>query len=44
MKDYPDAMSLWERESVAAEAFLAVERKARKPSKKKTAPKQKRHG
>jgi hypothetical protein len=35
LKDYPDGMSLWEKESLAAEAFLAAERKARKPSKKK---------
>jgi len=37
LKDYPDGMSLWEKESLAAEAFLAAERKARKPSKKKPA-------
>jgi hypothetical protein len=30
-------MSLWEKESLAAEAILAAERKARKPSKKKAA-------
>jgi hypothetical protein len=28
-------MSLWEKESLAAEQFLAAERKAKKPSKKK---------
>jgi hypothetical protein len=42
LKDYPDGMSLWEKESLAAEAFLAAERKARKPSKQKAALKQKR--
>jgi hypothetical protein len=43
LKDYPEAMSLWERESLAAEAFFAAERKAKKRSKK-TALKQKRRG
>jgi hypothetical protein len=36
-------MSLWEKESLAAEAFLAADRKTRRPSKKKAAPKQMRH-
>jgi len=36
-------MSLWEKESRAAEAFLAAERKARKLSEKKAALKQKGH-
>ena len=35
--DYPGNMSMWEKESLAAEACLAAERKARKPSKKKVA-------
>jgi hypothetical protein len=35
--DYPGNMSMWEKESLAAEAYLAAERKARKPSKKKAA-------
>ena len=35
--DYPSNMSMWEKESLAAEAYLASERKARKPSKKKVA-------
>jgi hypothetical protein len=43
LKDYPEAMSLWEKESCAAEAFLAAERKAKKRSTKKTALKRKRH-
>jgi hypothetical protein len=43
LKNYPEGMSLWEKESLAAEAFLAAERKARKPSKKKAVLKQKRH-
>jgi hypothetical protein len=42
LKDYPDGMSLWEKESLAAEAFLASERKATKLSKQKAARKQKR--
>jgi hypothetical protein len=33
--DYPGNMSMWEKESLAAEAYLAAERKGRKPSKKK---------
>jgi hypothetical protein len=37
LKDYPEFMSLWEKESGAAETFLAAERKARKPSNKKVA-------
>jgi hypothetical protein len=40
LKDYPERMSLWEKESRAAEAFLAAERKAMQPSKKKAALKQ----
>jgi hypothetical protein len=35
--DYPSNMSMWEKESLAAEAYLAAERKARKPSKKNAA-------
>jgi hypothetical protein len=35
-------MSLWEKESLAAEAFLAAERKARKLSRQKAPVKQKR--
>jgi hypothetical protein len=31
--DYPDSMSLYERESLAAEAKLAAERKIRKRAK-----------
>jgi len=42
LKDYPEGMSLWEKESLAAEAFLAAERKARKLSKQKPAVKRKR--
>jgi len=33
--DYPGNMSMWEKESLAAEAYLAAERKGRKPSKTK---------
>jgi len=42
LKDYPEGMSLWEKESLAAEAFLAAERKARKLSRQKAPVKQKR--
>jgi hypothetical protein len=42
LKNYPDGMSLWEKESLAAEAFLAAERKARKLPKQKPTPKRKR--
>jgi hypothetical protein len=39
-RDYPINMSLWEKESLAAEAVLAAERKAKKAfSKKQFAPK-----
>jgi hypothetical protein len=39
-RDYPINMSLWEKESLAAEAVLAAERKAKKTlSKKQFAPK-----
>jgi hypothetical protein len=41
--DYPSIVSMWERESLAAEAFLAAEKHARKLSKKKATPKHKRH-
>jgi hypothetical protein len=41
--DYPGNMSMWEKESLAAEAFLAAERKASQPTKKKAALKQGRH-
>lgn len=34
---------MWEKESLAAEAFLAAERKASQPPKKKAALKQGRH-
>jgi len=37
LKDFPEFMSLWEKESLAAEQFLSAERKARRPSKKKVA-------
>lgn len=40
LKEYAEGMSLWEKVSLAAEAFPAAERKARKPSKKKAALKQ----
>jgi hypothetical protein len=41
--DYPSNMSLWEKESLAAEAGLAAERKAKKAFlKKKFAPKKNR--
>jgi hypothetical protein len=30
VKDYPAGMSLWEKESLAAEAVLAAQRKAKK--------------
>jgi hypothetical protein len=37
-KNYPANMSLWEKESLAAEAVIAAERKAKKkPAKKKPA-------
>jgi hypothetical protein len=40
VRDYPSNMSLWERESLAAEAVLAAERKVRKAFlKKQFAPK-----
>jgi hypothetical protein len=42
LKDYPDGMSLWEKESVVAGAFLSPQKKARKTSKHMTAPKRKR--
>jgi hypothetical protein len=35
VNDYPSGMSLWEKESLAAEAVLAAERKAKKKSSKK---------
>ena len=35
LRDYPDGMSLWAKESLAAEAFLAAKRNARKLSKQK---------
>jgi hypothetical protein len=39
-QDYPSNMSLWERESLAAEAVLAAERKAKNASlRKQSAPK-----
>jgi hypothetical protein len=34
-RDYPSNMSLWEKESLAAEAVLTAERKAKKPFFKK---------
>jgi len=40
VRDYPSNMSLWEKESLAAEAVLAAERKAKKAFfKKQFAPK-----
>jgi hypothetical protein len=41
VKDYPINMSLWEKESLAAEAILAAEKKAKKKLYKKK-PTQKR--
>jgi len=39
-RDYPSNMSLWERESLAAEAILSTVSKAKKAfSKKQSAPK-----
>jgi hypothetical protein len=39
-RDYPSNMSLWEKESLAAEAVLTAERKAKKAFfKKQFAPK-----
>ena len=35
--DYPTNISIWEKESLAAEAYLAAERKAGKPSRKNAA-------
>jgi hypothetical protein len=43
LKDYPAGLSLWEKESLAAEAYLADDKKARKPSKKKATLKRERH-
>jgi len=37
--DYPDSMSLYERESLAAEARLAAERKIKKRPKPSSNPK-----
>jgi hypothetical protein len=37
--DYPDSMSLYERESLAAEAKLAAERKIKKRQKPSSNPK-----
>jgi hypothetical protein len=43
VRDYPINMSMWEKESLAAEAILATERKAKKKlSKKKPAAKRDR--
>jgi hypothetical protein len=38
VKDYPTSMSLWEKESLAAEAVLAAERKAKKKRAIKKGP------
>jgi hypothetical protein len=35
VRDYPITVSLWEKESLAAEAVLAAERKVKMPSFKK---------
>jgi hypothetical protein len=35
LRGYPEDMPSWDRESLAAEAFLAAERKTRKLAKKK---------
>jgi hypothetical protein len=40
LKNYPDSMSLWGKESFAAEAFRASDKKARKLSRQKAALKQ----
>jgi hypothetical protein len=39
VKDYPEGMSLYEKESLAAEAVLAARRKAKKKTARKPAAK-----